>query len=278
MLTSKTMSVQYPGLIAEGPHLAEPVLPPAHEFVTSAGFGGAAALLAAIVVAAVTLWAARRGTERHRLLLEQRERQHQEVRADEQRTVAIAQCWERLVWVVKTAGIEPAASEGTTLGLGPEVALELLRGLQRDAEQLGDDTLAKAVTVYLSQFSLVLVQQGGLLSELARRASPSAADADFEEQPPKLVDTPAAARGSQKAPADASGKSPDGTPRNGPAKAPGRGPEKAPAKSVEKAPEKASEKAPERPKDRPQPRPQQKPGETSPTDKEATAEVRGPRQ
>ena len=71
---------------------------------------------------------------------------------------------------MKTAGVEPAASEGATLGLSPELAMATLRGLLRDAERLKDETLADAVTVYQSQFALVLAQQGGPLSELAARA------------------------------------------------------------------------------------------------------------
>jgi hypothetical protein len=152
-----------------------PALPPARDFLTSAGFGGAAALAAAIIVALVAVFVVRRASKRHRMELEQVERQHRERRDDEQRAAGVTRCWQRLVWVVETAGIEPAASEGATLGLGPELALELLRGLLRDAEQLGDDTLAKAVSVYLGQFSLVLAQQGSSLSELGE-ISPSATD------------------------------------------------------------------------------------------------------
>ena len=77
---------------------------------------------------------------------------------------------------MKTAGVEPAASEGATLGLGPELAMATLRGLLRDAERLEDETLADAVTVYQNQFALVLAQQGGPLSELAAGA-PSATGA-----------------------------------------------------------------------------------------------------
>lgn len=140
-------------------------LSPEGDFLTSAGFGGAAALAAAMILAIVALFAMRRASRRHRMEFEQQERQHQERREDEQHVAAAARCWQRLVWVVETAGIEPAASHGATLGLGPELALELLRGLLRDAEQLGDDTLARAVSVYLGQFSLVLAQQGSLLDE-----------------------------------------------------------------------------------------------------------------
>ena len=171
------MSVRDLGLVAGGFPVPRrmPALPPARDFFMSAGFGGAAALAAAIIVALVAVFAARRSSQRHRMELEQAERQHRERREDEQRAAAVTRCWQRLVWVVETAGMEPAASEGATLGLGPELALELLRGLLRDAEQLGDDTLAKAVSVYLDQLSLVLAQQGSPLSELAE-ISPSATD------------------------------------------------------------------------------------------------------
>ena len=68
--------------------------------------------------------------------------------------------------MVDTAGIEPAVSEGATLGLGPAVTLELLGGLLRDAERLGDETLAKAVAVYQEQLLLVLAQQAGSVADL----------------------------------------------------------------------------------------------------------------
>jgi hypothetical protein len=149
-----------------------PALPSTRDFLTSAGFGGAAALLAALVVAGVAALAARRAAKRHTAQLEQKERHHQDFRRDEQHAAAVAWCWQRLVWLVETAGLEPAASENATLGLGPELALELLRGLLRDAEQLGDDTLAGAVSVYLGQFTLVLAQQGSLLSGLPGATRP----------------------------------------------------------------------------------------------------------
>jgi len=174
-----------------------PALPSARDFLTSAGFGGAAALAAVIILALIAMFAARRGSKRHRALIEQQERHHQEVREDEQRAAAIARCWQRLVWVVETAGMEPASSESATLGLGPELALELLRGLLRDAEQLGDDTLAGSVTVYLNQFSLVLAQQAGSLAGLtAGRPAPEASLAEHSTQqlstppPPPSADEP----------------------------------------------------------------------------------------
>lgn len=178
--------------VAEGLHPPEqmPIFPPAREFFTSAGFGGAAALLAALIVALIALLALRAASKRHRIGLEQQERHHQQQRASELHEAAVTRCWQRLVWVVETAGIEPASSEGATLGLGPELALELLQGLQRDAEQLADETLAQAATVYLNQFSLVLAQQGGPLSALA--ALPVSAAAQPNGHTPPTVDTPAA--------------------------------------------------------------------------------------
>ncbi|PBJ67381.1 hypothetical protein BB737_02395, partial [Mycobacterium avium subsp. hominissuis] len=115
-----------------------PALPPAREFVTSAGFGGAAALVAALLLAAVIAFALRRASKRDGLQREQQEHHFQQVRDAERHSGAVERCWQRL---------------------GPELALELLRGLLRDAETLGDDTLAGAVTVYLNQFSLVIAQQ-----------------------------------------------------------------------------------------------------------------------
>ena len=160
------MSMQELRLVAEGPEL-----PTARDFLTSAGFAGAAALVAAIILVLIAIFAVRKASRRHHLRLEQEEQHHREIREDELRTAAVARCWERFVWVVETAGLEPAASENATLGLGPELALELLSGLLRDAEQLGDDTLAKSVAVYLNQLSLVLAQQSGPLSGLAAAGS-----------------------------------------------------------------------------------------------------------
>ena len=88
----------------------------------------------------------------------------------------IALAWERWQWVVDNAGIEPAVSEGATLGLGPAVTLELLGGLLRDAERLGDETLAKAVAVYQEQLVLVLAQQAGPVSDIAGTATTRLSD------------------------------------------------------------------------------------------------------
>lgn len=150
---------------------AMPQLVPLREFIVSPGFAGAAAVVAATIVLCAVLYGLRRSRKRFHQELELRERHHQEARHDEQHAVAVARCWDRLRWLVETAGIEPAASEGATLGLGPELALELLRGLLREAEQLEDESLASAVTVYQNQFGLILAQQGGPLSELAAVAS-----------------------------------------------------------------------------------------------------------
>jgi hypothetical protein len=140
--------------------------PSAGEFLTSAGFGGVAALIAAVVVALVVFVAARKASQRDQAELQLQERHYEQVREDRERAAGIALCEQRFRWVVETAGLEPAASESATLGLGPELALELLAGLHRDATRLGDDTLVKAIAVYLNQFSLVLAQQGGPLAHL----------------------------------------------------------------------------------------------------------------
>jgi hypothetical protein len=152
------------------------------EFLVSPGFAGAAAVVAAFIVLCAVLYAVRRAGKRLDGELEQRERHHQEARDAEQRAVAAQQCWETLKWLVKTAGIEPAASESATLGLGPELAMATLRGLLRDAERLGDETLADAVTVYQNQFALVLAQQGGPLSELAAGAPSAKGETNLQPQ------------------------------------------------------------------------------------------------
>src|ERR1700704_3221965 len=66
----------------------------------------------------------------------------------------------------------------------PEVTLELLRGLLRDAERLGDDTLAKAVAVHQEQLLLVLAQQSGPLSTLAAPAPAASAHRGSDKMPP----------------------------------------------------------------------------------------------
>ena len=91
---------------------AMPRLVPLREFIVSPGFAGAAAVISTVIVLCAVLYASRRANR-------QRERHHQQAREDEQRFVAIQRCWERLKWLVETAGIEPAASEGASLGLGP---------------------------------------------------------------------------------------------------------------------------------------------------------------
>ena len=114
--------------------------------------------MAALVVTIVAVFALRQASKRHRLQREQQERHHQELREDERHASAVKECRERLVWVVDKATLEPAASEGATLGFGPDLALTVLQGLVHDAEQLDDATLAKAAAVQLSQFSLVLAK------------------------------------------------------------------------------------------------------------------------
>jgi hypothetical protein len=187
-------------------------LPPAREFLTSAGFGGALALLAVLLLALLVVANSWRLAKRHREELEQRERHYEDARAERERAADLAVCEQRFKWVVETAGIEPAVSESATLGLGPELALELLSGLHRDAKRLDDETLVKAIGVYLNQFALVLAQQGGPLSHLRtergddigdtsptaaspRRAEPGPADAPPAQSATPESDVEAAASG-----------------------------------------------------------------------------------
>ncbi len=164
---------------------------PLRDFIVSPGFAGAAAVVAALIVLCAVLYPVRRAGKRLNQEIEQRDRHHQAAREAEQRALESQQCWETLKWLVKTAGVEPAASEGATLGLGPELAMATLRGLLRDAERLKDETLADAVTVYQNQFALVLAQQGGPLSELAARASSAMGTRNL---PPQATATDAPAK------------------------------------------------------------------------------------
>lgn len=147
--------------------LASGDLPPARDFFLSAGFAGITALLAAVIVVCAVLFVSRRAGKRFVIEREENDRRHEQRRDDELRAEAVARCWDRWWQVLNTAALEPAASEGATLGLGPEVTLVLLKGLLHDAEQLGDDTLTKAIAVYREQLVLVLAQQSGPLSKLA---------------------------------------------------------------------------------------------------------------
>lgn len=179
-----------------------PALPPAREFLTSAGFAGAAALLAALLLGALILIGLMRAAKRDRLQREQQEHHFEQVRQEQRHNAATERCWQRLVWVVETAGIEPVSNQSASVGLGPELALEILRGLLRDAENLGDDTLAGAVRVYLNQFSLVLAAQSGPLSAQVGPVAPAPAgdkqqtaeSAAPESSPSKTDEVPAAAK------------------------------------------------------------------------------------
>lgn len=149
------------------PESWSPRMPPLRDFVVSPGFAGAAVLVAALIILCAVLYASGRAARRLDKQLEQQDAHHQEVRADQQRAEAIDRCWQRVVWLVQTAGRDPAAhdADDASLGLGPELALELLAGLHRDAKELGDETLTRALTVYLAQYGLVLGQQRGPLPE-----------------------------------------------------------------------------------------------------------------
>ena len=158
--------------------------------MVSPGFAGVVALLAAVIVACAVLYASRRARQRFEQQREQQERRQDQTRDD----AANALAWERWQWVVDTAGIEPAASEGATLGLGPAVTLELLGGLLREAERLGDETLAKAVAVYQEQLVLVLAQQAGPVSDIANARTPDGkrANRPAPTTPPPAGETPSA--------------------------------------------------------------------------------------
>jgi hypothetical protein len=159
------------------------------------------------------LYGSRRAGKRSLADRDQRERHHKETREDAQRAIAVARCWDRWWQVLQTAAIEPSASEGATLGLGPEVTLVVLRGLLRDAEELGDDTLAKAVAVYQEQLLLVLAQQSGPLSSLAAPQAPSTNGGANSPAAVKQVPiTGGTASGPQQRPAPASTTSAASTP------------------------------------------------------------------
>jgi hypothetical protein len=192
------------------PEASSAQLPTLRDFVVSPGFTGALVVLAAIIVFCAVFYSSRRAAGRLDKQLEQQDLHHQEVRSDRQRREAIDRCWDRVVWLVETAGTEPAARDAdeASLGLGPELALELLEGLHRDAKELGDDALARAVTVYLAQYGLVLGQQGGPLpeslpesnghSEQSAEDEPSAAPAaGTDEDAPATAET-SVGRGRQK--------------------------------------------------------------------------------
>jgi hypothetical protein len=137
-------------------------LPALRDFMVSPGFTGAAVLVAVIIAVAALLYASGRSTRKQ---LEQQQRLHEQDREDEQRAARIARCWDQLWRLVDKAEIDPAAhvAEEAMMGVGPEMAAELLRGLLRDAEELGDDTLTATIRTYLAKFALVLTQQGGPL-------------------------------------------------------------------------------------------------------------------
>jgi hypothetical protein len=161
---------------------------PTREFVVSPGFAGLMALLAAVIAASAVLYASRRARQRSEQQREQEERRQAQARDDAQDALA----WERWQWVVDNAGIEPAASEGATLGLGPAVTLELLGGLLRDAERLGDETLAKAVAVYQEQLLLVLAQQAGPISDIAGATTRRSPEQNRDNTPVSEYRTPIA--------------------------------------------------------------------------------------
>jgi hypothetical protein len=144
--------------------------PTLSEFLLSPGFTGAAIAVAAIVVLAAVMYTSRRDARRHDQQLEQQDKHRQERRVERERAAGIDRCWQRLVWMIDTASIEPAGlgldhSEHAMLGLSPELTLAILKGLHREAKELGDQTLIDAAGVYLTQFGAVLAQEGGPLPD-----------------------------------------------------------------------------------------------------------------
>jgi hypothetical protein len=140
------------------------------DFLVSPGFAGAGIALAAIVLFFAVLYTSRRAEYRLDKQLQQQDQHQQEHRADRERAAAVERCWQRLVWLVNTATIEPTGlgldhTEQAILGLSPELTLAILKGLHRDAKDLGDHTLIDAATVYLTQFGSVLAQQGGPVAD-----------------------------------------------------------------------------------------------------------------
>lgn len=176
------------GLIAAQPMSlnADAALPPGRDFLTSAGFAGAATLLAALILTVALLVIARNNRHHHAHDLEELTHHHDGIRDEQRRSDALTRAWQRLQWVVDTAGLEPASSQGITLGLGPELAGEVLRGILADADRLGDDALGNAATVHLSQLSLVLAHQAGPLptsTSTSGATKPAAAGKDTTATP-----------------------------------------------------------------------------------------------
>lgn len=176
--------------------------------MVSPGFAGLLIVLAAIVLFCAVLYSGRRSAARLNARLEQQDRQHQERREDRDRMAVIDRCWQRLAWLVETAGTEPAAqyADEAILGLGPELALELLQGIHRDATDAGDETLSRAAAVYLTQYGLVLGNQAAALPELPARRTPAPAAAKAAagqeakvpvRKPPAAGDKPGAAGSGQ---------------------------------------------------------------------------------
>lgn len=147
-----------------------PQAPTLRDFLVSPGFAGAVIVLAAVVLFFAVLYTSRRAEHRLDKQLEQQDLHQQERRADRERSAGVQRCWERLVWLVNTAAIEPTGlgldhDEQAILGLSPELTLAILKGLHRDAKDLGDDTLIDATRVYLTQFGSALAQHGGPVAD-----------------------------------------------------------------------------------------------------------------
>jgi hypothetical protein len=178
--------------------------PTLRDFLVSPGFAGAGIALAAIVLFCAVFYTSRRAENRLDKQLEQQDQHQRERRADRERAAGVERCWERLVWLVNTAAMEPTGlgldhTEQAVLGLSPELTLAILKGLHRDAKDLGDDTLIDAVTVYLTQFGSVLAQQGGPVADSSvangHQEQPVTGEANPKPSPPPETSAPAPAEG-----------------------------------------------------------------------------------
>lgn len=191
-----------------------PQAPALRDFLVSPGFAGAVIVLAAVVLFFAVFYTSRRAEHRLDKQLEQQDLHQQERRADRERVAGVQRCWERLVWLVNTAAIEPTGlgldhDEQAILGLSPELTLAILKGLHRDAKDLGDDTLIDATRVYLTQFGSALAQHGGPAPGTAvpnghqEQASTDAAKAELEPttatSAPALAEAAAPQKGRRRA-------------------------------------------------------------------------------
>ncbi|MBS9535602.1 hypothetical protein KIH27_18610 [Mycobacterium sp. M1] len=166
---------------------------PSSEYLASPGFAGVLVLVAAVL--ACIVWVITARIAGHRAVAEgdDRQRRHDAHHADVVRAAAIERCWLRFAWLVETAGVEPTAADTdtATLGVGPELALEMLQGLRDDAESLEDKTLSGAIAIYLTQYALVMGQQAGRLPAPPQRVRARTTASQSAKPAESVADKPA---------------------------------------------------------------------------------------